>query len=195
MVEERYFNGARASQWANLKSVSKSVLSILVGITLEQGLLKSLSYRVEKFFPHYFSSSDNPAEKRITLEDLLTIRSGLEPTSRRNYGRWVQSSNWVRHVLTRPRIDTPGGRMIYSTGNTHVLSAVLTKATGSSTFEFTRRHLSQPLGIPIRPWLRNPQGIYFGGNERHLMPRAILKIGELSLHGGRVGKTQIVSEG
>jgi hypothetical protein len=54
--------------------------------------------------------------------------------------------------------------MIYSLRNTHVLSAVLTKATGSSTFEFARRHLPQPVGIPIRPWLRDPQGIYFGGN-------------------------------
>ena len=90
-------------------------------------------------------------------------------------------------------VDKPGGRMIYSTGNSHLLSAVLTKVSGMSTFEFTRRYLAEPLGIPIRPWLRDPQGIYFGGNEMHLLPKAMLRIGELYRLGGRVGGEQIVS--
>ncbi len=149
---------------------------------------------IGNFFPEYLGQSPDPAKKGITLEDLLTMRSGLETTSRRNYGRWVQSSNWVRHVLTRPMVDVPGGRMIYSTGNSHLLSAVLTKATGMSTFEFARRHLAEPLGIAIRPWLRDPQGIYFGGNEMHLTPRGMLKIGQLYLSQGRLSNQQVVSE-
>ncbi len=84
--------------------------------------------------------------------------------------------------------------MIYSTGNSHLLSAVLTKATGMSTYEFARQYLTGPLGIPIRPWMRDPQGIYFGGNEMHLPPRAMLEIGELYLRAGRVGDKQVVSE-
>ncbi len=194
VVVERYFHGARPSQWANLKSVSKSVLSTLLGIALDRGYLKSIRDTIGKFFPEYLSGADDPTRKSITLEDLLTMQSGLETTSRRNYGRWVQSSNWVRHVLTRPMVDVPGGRMIYSTGNSHLLSAVLTKATGMSTFEFARNHLASPLGIPIRPWMRDPQGIYFGGNEMHLTPRAMLKIGELYLGRGRMRDKQIVSK-
>ena len=194
VVEERYFHGASPSHWANLKSVSKSVLSALVGIALDRGYLKSVRDTIGKFFPEYLGGAGDLAKKTITLEDLLTMRSGLETTSRRNYGRWVQSSNWVRHALTRPMVDVPGGRMIYSTGNSHLLSAVLTKATGMSTFEFARRYLAAPLGIPIRPWLRDPQGIYFGGNEMHLPPRAMLKIGELYVRAGRVGNKQVVSE-
>ncbi len=194
VVEERYFHGARPSHWANLKSVSKSVLSTLLGIALDRGYLKSIQDTIGKFFPEYLSRADDPAKKSITLEDLLTMQSGLETTSRRNYGRWVQSSNWVRHVLTRPMVDVPGGRMIYSTGNSHLLSAVLTKATKMSTFEFARDYLASPLGIPIRPWMRDPQGIYFGGNEMHLTPRAMLKIGELYIDRGRVRNKQIVSK-
>jgi CubicO group peptidase (beta-lactamase class C family) len=121
------------------------------------------------------------------------MRSGLETTSNRNYGSWVQSSNWVRYVLTRPMVDVPGGRMIYSTGNSHLLSAVLTKATKVSTFDFARRYLADPLGIAIRPWVRDPQGIYLGGNEMQLTPRAMLEIGELYLSRGRVGDKQVVS--
>ena len=194
LVEERYFHGATHSHWANLKSASKSVLSTLIGIALDQGRLGSVRDKISKFFPEYSKAEGDAAKKEITLEDLLTMRSGLESTSSRNYGRWVQSGNWVRHVLTRPMRDVPGGRMIYSTGNSHLLSAILTKATGMSTFRFARRYLAEPLGIGIRPWFRDPQGIYFGGNEMHLTPRAMVEIGELYLRGGRVGNERLVSE-
>ena len=194
LVEERYFNGARASHPANLKSASKSLLSALVGIALDRGYLSSVGDRIEKFFPAHLGGADDPAKKTITIEDLLTMRSGLETTSNVNYGRWVQSSNWVRHVLSAPLVDAPGGQMIYSTGNSHLLSALLTKGTKMSTFEFARRFLASPLGIAMGPWARDPQGIYFGGNDMHLTPRAMLKVGELYLNGGRAGGKQIVSE-
>ena len=193
-VEEQYFNGAGPSDRANLKSASKSVLSILVGIALDQGHLENVHDPIGQFFPQYLDETDDPAKQEITIEDLLTMRSGLETTSNRNYGRWVQSSNWVRHVLSRPMADKPGGRMIYSTGNSHLLSALLTKSTGMSALDFARRYLGEPLGIRIRPWMRDPQGIYFGGNEMHLTPRAMLEIGELYLNRGRMGNQQVVSE-
>ena len=192
-VEERYYNGAGASDDANLKSASKSILSILVGIALDQGYLRNVHDTIGQFFPQYLEETDDPAKLKITIEDLLTMRSGLESTSSRNYGRWVQSSNWVRHALFRPMADQPGGRMIYSTGNSHLLSALLTESTAMSTLEFARRYLAGPLGIRIRPWMRDPQGIYFGGNEMHLTPRAMLEIGELYLNRGRAGDQQVVS--
>ena len=193
LVEERYFNGARSTEWANLKSASKSILSTLVGIAVDRGHLK-ISDPIIKFLPEHLDAITDPAKKRITIEDLLTMRSGLESTSNVNYGRWVASDNWVRHILTRPLVDQPGGAMIYSTGNSHLLSAILTKATKMSTFEFARRYLADPLGIALRPWIRDPQGIYLGGNDMHLTPRAMLKYGELYLNCGRVREKQIISE-
>jgi CubicO group peptidase (beta-lactamase class C family) len=193
--EERYFNGAGPSDGANLKSASKSVISVLVGIALDQGYLQNVHDTIGQFFPQYLDTANDSAKKEITIEDLLTMRAGLETTSNRNYGRWVQSSNWVSHALARPMTDKPGGRMIYSTGNSHLLSALLTESTGMSTLDFARRYLADPLGIRIRPWMRDPQGIYFGGNEMHLTPRAMLEVGELYLNHGRVGGKQVVSEG
>lgn len=193
-VAERYFHGVRSSHWANLKSASKSVISALVGIAIERGYLESVRVPIGEFFPEHLDAEQDLVKRKITIEDLLTMRSGLESTSRRNYGRWVQSGDWVRYVLSRPMVDAPAGRMIYSTGNTHLLSAILTKATGMGTFEFARRHLAEPLGIPIRPWTRDPQGIYFGGNEMHLTPRAMLAIGELYLNRGRAGDARVISE-
>ncbi len=194
LIEERYFNGTRPSHSANLKSASKSVLAALIGIAFDRGYLTSLRDGMERYFPEHLTGSDAVKKKSITIEDLLTMRSGLESTSNVNYGRWVQSSNWVRHVLTRPLVDEPGGRMIYSTGNSHLLSALLTRATKMSTYDFARRYLAEPLGVPMAPWVRDPQGIYLGGNEMHWTPRGMLAFGELYLNGGRVGGKQIISE-
>jgi CubicO group peptidase (beta-lactamase class C family) len=194
LVEEHYFNGARPSHTANLKSASKSVLSALVGIAFDRGYLKSIHATIEKFFPEHLKGGDDAKKKTITIEDLLTMRSGLESTSNVNYGRWVQSSNWVGHVLARPLVDEPGTRMIYSTGNSHLLSAILTKAAKMNTFEFARRYLAEPLGVPMTPWVRDPQGIYLGGNEMHWTPRGMLAFGELYLNGGRAGGKQVISE-
>ena len=193
LVEERYFNGARSTEWANIKSASKSLLSTLVGIAVDRGQLK-ISDPIVNFFPEHLGATTDAAKKRITVEDLLTMRSGLESTSNVNYGHWVASDNWVRYILTRPLVDQPGGGMIYSTGNSHLLSAILTKATKMSTFEFARRYLADPLGIALRPWIRDPQGIYLGGNDMHLTPRAMIEVGELYLNRGRARDRRIVSE-
>ena len=193
LVEERYFNGARPAQTANLKSASKSLVSALIGIALDHGYLQSVQQSIDKFFSDHLTGSDDSKKKTITIEDLLTMRSGLESTSNVNYGRWVQSGNWVRYVLARPLVDEPGVRMIYSTGNSHLLSAILTKVAKMSTFEFARRYLTDPLGVSITPWMRDPQGIYLGGNEMHWTPRGMLAFGELYLNGGRAGNKQVIS--
>lgn len=194
LIEEHYFRGASVARPANLKSASKSIMATLVGIALDRGHLGGVGDTIDRYFPEYLGDVTDPAKRRITLEDLLTMRAGLETTSNRNYGRWVQSQNWVRHVLRRPLVDEPGGRMIYSTGSSHLLSAIVTKAAGMSTLEFARRYLAKPLGISLGPWMQDPQGIYFGGNEMQLRPRDMLKIGELYLNCGEIDGQRVLSE-
>src|SRR4029077_207206 len=137
----------------------------------------------------------DPGKRAITVEDLLTMRSGLEGTSNRNYGAWVTSRNWVQHALARPMFAPPGEVMEYSTGNTHLLSAILTKASGKSTWQFANDVLARPLGFTLAPWSRDPQGIYFGGNDMLMTPRQMIAFGEMYLHRGRVNGRQIVSGG
>jgi CubicO group peptidase (beta-lactamase class C family) len=194
VLVERYFNGARSSRPANIKSASKSIISALVGIAIERKLLSGVKQTIGPFFPELSSPSDAP-KRAIAIEDLLTMRAGLESTSNRNYGAWVQSRNWVRFVLSRDLIEPPGVQMEYSTGSTHLLSAILTKATGTSTWQFAQDALARPLGFSLSPWTRDPQGIYFGGNEMVMTPKHMLAFGELYRNNGRFGDTQIVPEG
>ena len=193
IIFERYYSGTRRDRLANIKSVSKSVISSLVGLAIERGLIPSVTTPIVKYFPELAQDSDS-RKREITIEHLLTMRPGLEGTSNRNYGAWVTSRNWVRHVLARPMFAAPGEEMEYSTGNTHLLSAIITKASGKSTWEFANEALAKPLGFTLAQWPRDPQGIYFGGNDMLMTPRQMLAFGELYLNGGRVNGRQIVRE-
>ena len=192
LIEEHYFNGATARRSANLKSASKTIIAILVGIAIDRGYLEGVDQPITDFFSDELADAD-PVKRSITIGDLLSMRSGLGTTSNRNYGRWVRSRHWVRHALSRPLVDRPGGRMIYSTGSTHLLSAILTRATGMSTLEFGRRYLARPLDITLPAWTRDPQGVYLGGNEMALTPRAMLAVGNLFRRGGTSDGRQVVS--
>jgi CubicO group peptidase (beta-lactamase class C family) len=182
---ERYFSGARANQPANIKSASKSVISALVGIAVARGHLRDVRQPLSELLPTETRFLDS-ARRAITVEDLLTMRAGLQSTSFDQYGAFVSSRNWVQHALTRPVVASrgDGAPMIYSTGSTHLLSAVLTRATKQSTHAFARRALA-PLGIRLRPWTTDPQGVFFGGNEMRMTPREMLAFGRLYLNGGR----------
>ena len=193
LMVERYYNGARETRPANIKSAAKSIISALVGIAIERRLIPGVETPIVTWFPQLAKDRD-PVKQKITVEDLLTMRSGLESTSNRNYGAWVQSRNWVQHALARPMLSTPGTQMQYSTGNTHLLSAILTSSTKKSTWQFANETLAGPLGFTLARWPQDPQGIYFGGNDMLMTPRQMLAFGQMYLDRGRVNGRQIVPE-
>jgi CubicO group peptidase (beta-lactamase class C family) len=191
IILEHYFHGTRATSYENVKSASKSVISALVGIAISRKLLPGVDAPIAQYFPELAAANTDARKRKITIEDLLTMRSGLVDTNR-GYGAWVQSSNWVRYLLTRPLQQQPGEPMNYNTGNTHLLSAILTRVSGSDTWTFAQNTLAAPLDITLAKWPRDPQGVYFGGNDMLLTPRQMLKFGELYLHSGRIGERQVI---
>jgi CubicO group peptidase (beta-lactamase class C family) len=190
-VLEYYAKGAAATRTTNVKSVSKSVISTLVGIAIDRGLIKSVNEPIVRYFPQLARDPD-PRKVRITIEDLLTMRAGLVSTSFDNYGAWVGSRNWIDYILSRPLEADPGTEMEYSTGNSHLLSTILTKATGQSTWAFAEDALARPLGFTLSRWPRDPQGVYFGGNEMLMAPNQLLALGELYLNRGKRGERQLL---
>jgi len=181
---EKTFRGPAATIPVNVKSVSKTVIAALVGIAIERKLLAGLDQPVAPLFTDKIPTDPDPRLEKVTVGNLLSMQAGLERTSGRNYGRWVASPDWVRYALSRDFVDEPGGRMLYSTGNSHLLSALLTRQTRRTTLQLARDWLGDPLDINIPPWPRDPQGIYFGGNDMLLSPRAMLAFGQMFLDGG-----------
>lgn len=194
IVLAQAMRGAGLDRAANIKSGSKSVVALLLGTAVTRSEVR-LDMPLREIAPRLIPTNATPGAGAITLEDLVTLRAGLESTSGRNYGAWVNSGNWAAYALRRPMIDRPGGAMIYSTGSTHLLGAALATATKKTLLQLARERLGAPLKIEIPGWTRDPQGFYFGGNEMALTPRAMLKLALLMRDRGRLENTQVIPEG
>lgn len=186
LVHEHYKAGTGPDTLHNLKSVTKSVVSALTGIALQTGDLGGVEEPLGYLLPEALATISDQQKRAITVHDLLTMRSGLDWAE---YGRSLMqmtaSPNWVQHVLELPLIRPPGTFFNYSTGDTHLLSAVLRQVTGMPALEYADLYLFDPLGITRRRWAADPQGISVGGTELLLTPRDMAKFGLLYLSGGR----------
>jgi len=192
LAADRFNGGPALDRAVNIKSASKSVLSALVGAAIARDVLEGPEQPVLSVLRADAPARPDPLLEQLTVGNLLSMQAGLERTSGAYYGRWVTSRNWVRYALSRPFVDTPGGRMLYSTGSSHLVSAMLTRASGRSTLDLARSWLGEPLGITIPPWPTDPQGVYFGGNDMLLSPQALARFGELYRNGGRIAEREIL---
>ena len=192
---EHAFDGPGLDQPANIKSLSKTVQSALVGIAIDRGVLEGPEQTITALLDGRVPADADARLRRVTVDHLLSMRAGLMSTSGRNYGRWVASDDWVAFALSRPFVADPGVDMQYSTGVWHLLSAILTDQAGASTLALARRWLGEPLGISIPAWPRDPGGIYFGGNDMLMAPRDLLTFGELYLNGGDDNGQSILPRG
>jgi len=149
-----------------------------VGAAIERGVLSGVDTRVATRLPNAMPAAAPPRLADLRLRHLLSMQAGLARTSGAYYGAWVASDNWVEAVLERPMEGAPGGEMRYSTGNTHLLSAILEQATGTASYTLANRWLG-PAGVEVADWMTDPQGIAFGGNQVAMRPAALLALGEL----------------
>lgn len=184
-IAARGYHGGSPDTPTNIKSASKSIVSALVGIAVARGVLEGVDQKIAPILARDLPDNPDPRIHDITIGHLLSMQAGLGRTSGPNYGRWVASGNWVRAALAEPFDGEPGGAMLYSTGSTHLLSAILTRASGRTTRELARDWLGPVEGFSIGAWDRDPQGVYVGGNQMAMTPRSLLAFGELYRNGGR----------
>ena len=182
---ERYMGTMAPERLHNLKSATKSVTSLLVGIALATGDLGDLDEPLGYILPEMFTGVTERTKREITIRHLLTMRSGLAWDE---YGAsaiaMTASPDWIRYVLERPLAHPPGTQFNYSTGDTHLLAAALQKLTGMALSEYAALYLFAPLGISRYVWPADPQGVTIGGAELSLTPRDLARIGYLALRGG-----------
>lgn len=191
MVEE-YFRGMSRSRRANVKSASKTILSALTGIAIQDGLIESLDKPLADLMPEHFDDAQ-PEKRRITLRHAVTMRTGLETTSFSNYGAWVSSRNWVEYQVDQPVECPPDACWSYSTGTSHLVGVVLARQSGESLHRFAQERLFDPMGIQLPTWDRDPRGYYLGGNNMALRPIDLLAFGRLYLQDGVWNGERILS--
>ena len=194
LVEEAYYGGWRSIDLHPVYSVTKSVTSLVFGIALGHGLLPPLDTPVLSLFPEYPTvANPSDAKSRMTVDDLLTMRSGLDwkelsvpyddPTN--DLIRMFNSSDWLRYVLDRPMATEPGTRFVYNTGGSVLLGGILRNQTGRQPADLAQQWLFAPLGIDHWSWDTAPGNLSNTGSGLHLRPRDMARIGQLVLRHGR----------
>jgi CubicO group peptidase (beta-lactamase class C family) len=178
-------------------SCTKSFLSALIGIALDQGLIPALDQPIVAYFPELPRLNPDGRFQTVTIRHLLSMTSGIDwpPMDRGKgmYNQMVRSEDWVAFVLKRPLAYQPGAHFNYCDGGSHLLSAILSRATGMSALAFAERYLFPPLGIAKARW-KAGQGINLGGTGLHVRTIDMAMLGYLYLSNGSLGDEQVVSQ-
>ncbi|WP_340024323.1 serine hydrolase [Paenibacillus sp. FSL K6-1096] len=195
LIFEYYRDQHIPSELAKINSCTKSILSALIGIAIDKGLLSGVSAPLREFFPQLTRDADS-RKQHITLEQLLNMSAGFRWTEfggANSFPKMTRSSHWINYVLEQPLAEEPGVRMEYNSGISQLLSAILVQAAGRSTAEFAEEFLFGPLGIREYEWETDPQGIHTGGYGLKLRPADLLNFGQLYLQEGIWQGVQLLS--
>ena len=180
----------------DLASVTKSLMTTLIGIAADQGKLQ-LDQPMVSFFPGRSIANRDARKDSITVRQLASMSSGLDSLGfaqdEGTLSEMQRSSDWVQFALDRKVVSIPGTHFVYDSPGMHLLSAILQQATGKTALEFARENLFSPLGISDVIWPADPQGISHGWGDVYLHPSDAAKIGYLWLNKGRWDGRQIVS--
>jgi CubicO group peptidase (beta-lactamase class C family) len=201
LVIEQYYNDWDRKDLHFLASNTKSFNSLLIGVAIEQGYIKSVDQRMLHFFPEYDNLEKDTLKNKITIKDLLTMTSGfqwdeksLPFTDPNNMGRQMEKTDdWLKSALMLPMDTIPGTKYVYSGPNNIILSEIIKKSTGKNIAEFAEEYLFKPLAIKEYDWFEK-NGVYDSGGGLKLKSRDIAKYGLLHLNKGKWNENEIVSE-
>ncbi len=201
MVTEAYFNPFQKEFSHGLNSCTKSILSALVGIAIDEGYIENEEQKVLDFFPEYNPADVDPWKESITLRHLLMMSSGLDARDNVAYGweglyNMMASSDWTQYMLDLPMVAPPGTKFDYSNGASYLIASILQKKTQTTGLEFAHENLFSHLGITASSveWPINSQGVVHGWGDMSIPPVDMAKFGFLYLHKGLWDGNQIISE-
>ena len=194
LVSETYFGSHQQDTRHETYSVTKSFVATLIGMAIDKGYIDGVEHRIVDFFPERTLANLDEQKEAMTLNDVLTMRSGLDwQEGDAAYGAMYRSPDWVQFMLDKPMVWPPGSQFNYCSGCSHLLSAILQQTTGMNTRDFAEEYLFKPLGISNAVWDTDAAGIPIGGWGLQITPREMAKLGYLYLRHGEWEEQQIVS--
>lgn len=158
LIWEADLHGSEAQHSNNIHSAFKSVLAVATGVAVARGKL-SLDDRVSDILPEYFVDIDDPRKAEITVEMLLEMTAGFQWVEDESEAAIEVQPDWVEAILALPLVADPGDWFNDNTGHTHLLSAVLQRATGTTSCDYVHEEVFRPLEIAAEHWGRDPQGV------------------------------------
>ncbi len=194
LVAEKYYNGKTASDPHDVHSVSKSFTSALIGIAIDKRFISSVNKKIMDYFPEYRSLNIDQRIYSITIGHLLTMTGGFDWGESIDY--WVEymtSPDRIKYILELPLRHNPGEDWNYSSVQTDLLSIIVSRASGMTTYDFAEKYLFEPLDITIRGWIQYPGGWYSGGHKMFFAPRDMARFGYLYLNNGKINSERIIA--
>jgi CubicO group peptidase (beta-lactamase class C family) len=193
LVAEGYFNEGSVEQQALLQSASKSYISALVGIALEQGCLSSVDQRMLDFFPEVAGQIADPRKAQITLRHMLQMRAGYPDEE--THSAYLDALYWGEYlplIDEFPLVSDPGTEFNYSNLTSSWLAIILARACDMDLRSFAQEHLFSPMDIEVGDWLQDRDGHYIGSGGIHLTAREAARFGALYLNDGEYEGNQII---
>lgn len=190
------FNDYGPDNTKNVMSVTKSFTGVLVGLALDKGYIKSINDPISKYLAGIVTFPDE-VKANITIEQLLKMSfghawNGTGPDSL--YSTYIAMPDHLQYIIDLPFVAQPGTVFNYSDGASHLLSVIITQATGENTLDFAKSNLFDPLEISDFLWTKDDRGYPNGACDLQLRPRDMVKFGNLILNHGRYNGIQVVPE-
>lgn len=201
IVGEAYFNDFKMDSRHESFSIAKSFSSALIGIAIDQGFIESVDERLSEFYPQWQTPGTSESKKQMTIEDLLTMRSGLQWNEDDYYKDRSQNDvyimidsaqDYIQYVLNKPVIHEPGTHWYYSSGDSVLLSGIIEKSTGMTAYEFAGQYIFEPMDLTEIIWLADPAGHTITAWGIQGTVREFAKFGYLYLKKGRWEDLQVV---
>jgi len=184
----------------DLRSCSKSIVGLLYGIALEQGKVLPPETPLFSAFPEYSDLAGRDGRERLTIQHVLTMTMGTDwdessvPYSdpSNNETAMDDAQDRYRYILERRVVDTPGAHWTYCGGAAALLARLIAKGSGQTLYEFARVNLFDPLGMGQTEWAAGRDGEPFAASGARMSVRDLARIGQMMLHGGKVGDRSVV---
>ncbi|MFH0735101.1 MAG: serine hydrolase [bacterium] len=194
IIKQVYYNDGGADLPSDVRSVTKSVIGLLVGIAIEKGQIQSVEQPIGGYLTPLVTNISTE-KANIKIKDLLTMSSGFgweELNSASGYNNWANSANQVEYLINMPLIAQSGQVFTYNSAALHLLSVIISRSSNIKTIDFAKQYLFDPLEIGSRNWLVDKQGYNNGGAGLQITPIDMIKIGQLVLNKGEYKGKRIV---
>lgn len=195
VVSANYYGRTTAETAHHVRSVTKSIVSALVGIAIDQGIIRSVNDKVLDYIPELKSQDNDGRKKQITIGHLLTMTSGFK-WEEEEMDAWFSSNTLaaISDAWDRPLAGNPGEIYNYDSASTDLITVVLARAARQEAKTFLIENLFTPLDISDFEWEKDPAGYHRGGGGLIMRAQDLAKIGQLYLQKGQWNRHQIVSQ-
>lgn len=198
LIYEHYFNNFNQDSLHDSRSSFKSITSLLVGIAIDKGLIKDINQKVSDFFPENLSFKNDAYKKNMIIKNLLEMKSGFDceefDGTKDCEEEMSSSKDWVQFSLNIKMKSKPGEEWAYTSADPMIISGIIKKAAGMSVMDFAKKYLFDPLEISKYKWTVDPSGNAMTAGSFYILPRDMMKIGQLVRNEGNWKGKQVISK-